>query len=69
MERVGGIRSVGEATVERGGFGKWEKFFVKKKNENKMTCGKKTEERRMKCACVEGLFFICVCVCVFFFFK
>jgi hypothetical protein len=32
MKRVGGSRLVGEATVERGGFGKLGKFFVKKKN-------------------------------------
>jgi hypothetical protein len=30
-------------------------FFLLRKNENKMTRGKKTEERRMRCACVEAL--------------
>jgi len=30
-------------------------FFLLRKNENKMTRGKKIEERRMRCACVEDL--------------
>jgi hypothetical protein len=40
--------------VGGGGHGVLIAFF-KKKNENKMTRGKKTEEGRMQCACVEGL--------------
>jgi hypothetical protein len=43
-------------------------FFLLKKNENKMTRGKKTEEGRMQCACVEGLLRIILFLFFYFFY-